>query len=153
PSYRVTHRLAERRTGCRFSAGPAVAEGVRDSNREANMNATTTAPIANRSGSINLKTCGAIARLLITAASLAACGPATGEIQADGGISSTADSGTSITADGGASTNAMDSAPAKPDAGGAADATTSHPADGGSSQPPPPNQTCTIGAQCPNGFC
>jgi hypothetical protein len=113
-----------------------VAEAGLDFNHEAIMKTLTTRSIGDRARRVNLRTWAAVARALIGAAWLTACGPGGGAIEADGGTSS-----------------APDSSVATIDTGVAPDAMTTQPTEAGPQQPLPPNQTCTVGAQCASGFC
>jgi hypothetical protein len=105
------------------------------------MNTNSTS-IGRRTGAANLRTWTAIHGVLFAMASIAACGPAGGGMAIDGGTLINPDSaatGSDAAATSDAATN-MD-APRQPAA------------QEGGQAPVTPSQTCTVSAQCPNGFC
>ena len=99
------------------------------------MNTTATASTDYGTHSANPGTLAALAGVLLGAASPAACGPGSGAVEVDGGVSGAPD----------ASVGTIDN-------GVGVDAKVAGPTDGGPQRPPADN-TCTAGAQCASGFC
>ena len=103
----------------------------------------TATSLGRRTRRANLETWVAITGLLIGVGSLAACGPAGGAMDREGGVTG---------ADGGGPTGSDASVP-QLDGGAIADAGTAPASRDGGALPPPANTACTIGAQCARGFC
>ena len=104
---------------------------------------TTATSFGRITRTANIETWGAIAALLISVGPLAACGPAGGAMDGDGGV---------IGADGGGLTGS-DASASQPDGGATGDAGAAPASSAGGVLPPPANATCTTGTQCASGFC